>query len=159
MDRALLLSEQIFHNKNLIKVKSVLTKNNYPINFVENNVKRRISKIKYRFLDSNNNNTKKNSKPTYIYKQTTKVHIPYTTENFFLKLSQIFQKYNFSSIPKVNKNLSPIVKLVKDTLDKWNQTNVVYELTCYFDLRRYLVFFIFCWPFPELIEFLTYTIF
>ena len=47
-----------------------------------------------------------------------------------MKLSQIFQKYNFSSIPKVCKNLSPIVKLGKDTLDKWNQINVVYKFTC-----------------------------
>ena len=47
-----------------------------------------------------------------------------------MKLSQIFQKYNFSSIPKVCKNLSPIVKLGKDTLEKWNQKNVVYKFTC-----------------------------
>ena len=28
------------------------------------------------------------------------------------------------------KNLSPIVKLGKDTLEKWNKTNVVYKFTC-----------------------------
>ena len=81
VDRALLLSEKMFHNKNLIKVKSLLTKNNYPINFVEINVKKRMSKIKYCSLDNNNN--KKNNKPTKIYKQKIKVHIPYITENFF----------------------------------------------------------------------------
>ena len=115
----------MFHNKNLIKVKSLLTKNNYPINFIENNVKRCMSKIKYCSLDNNNNN--KNNKPINIYKQTIKVHIPYIIEEIFLKLSQIFQKYNFSSIPKVCKNLNPIVKLGNDTLDKWNQINVVYK--------------------------------
>ena len=125
VDRALLLSEKMFHNKNLIKVKSLLTKNNYPINFIENNVKRCMSKIKYCSLDNNNNN--KNNKPINIYKQTIKVHIPYIIEEIFLKLSQIFQKYNFSSIPKVCKNLNPIVKLGNDTLDKWNQINVVYK--------------------------------
>ena len=82
MDRALLLSEKMFHNKNLIKVKSLLTKNNYPINFIENNVKRRMSKIKYCSLDNNNNNNK-NNKPTNIYKQRIKVHIPYITEIIF----------------------------------------------------------------------------
>ena len=73
----------MFHNKNLIKVKSLLTKNNYPINFIENNVKRRMSKIKYCSLDNNNN--KKKNKPTDIYKQTIKVHIPYITEIFFFE--------------------------------------------------------------------------
>ena len=59
VDKALLLSEKMSHNKNPVKVKSLLTKNNYPINFIENNVKRRMSKIKYYFLDNNNNNNKK----------------------------------------------------------------------------------------------------
>ena len=86
-----------------------------------------MSKIKYCSLDNNNDN--KNNKPTNIYKQTIKVHIPYITEHFFLKLSQIFQKYNFSLIPKVCKNLSLIVKLGTGTLDKWNQTYVVYKFT------------------------------
>ena len=88
MDRALLLSEKMFHNKNLIKVKSLLTKNNYPINFIENNVKRRMSKIKYCSLDNNNNNKNnntKNNKPTYICKQTIKVHIRYITEKIFFE--------------------------------------------------------------------------
>ena len=58
VDRALLLSERMFHNKNLIKLKSLLTKNNYPIDFIENNVKRRMSKIKYCSLDNNNNKKK-----------------------------------------------------------------------------------------------------
>ena len=68
MDRAFLLSEKMFHNKNLIKVKSLLTKNNYPINFVENNVKRRMSKIKYWSLD-NNNNKKTTSQPIFTNKK------------------------------------------------------------------------------------------
>ena len=68
VDRALLLSEKMFYNKNLIKVKSLLTKNNYPINFVENNVKRRMSKIKYCSLD-NNNNKKTTSQPIFTNKK------------------------------------------------------------------------------------------
>ena len=89
-----------------------------------------MSKIKYCSSDNNNSNKKKNSKPTYIYRQTTKVHIPYMNEKIFLKISQIFQKCNFSSIPKVDINLSPIVKLGKDPLNKCDQTNVAYKFTC-----------------------------
>ena len=45
-------------------------------------------------------------------------------------MSNIFRKYNISTIPVVNKTLKSIIKLAKDSTNKWEQTNIVYKFNC-----------------------------
>ena len=45
-------------------------------------------------------------------------------------MSNIFFKYNISTIPVVNKTLKSIIKLGKDSTNKWEQTNIVYKFNC-----------------------------
>lgn len=49
---------------------------------------------------------------------------------FFFSLKSAFKKYNFTVLPVLNKKLNYIIKLGKDRLDKWDETNVVYEIHC-----------------------------
>ena len=57
MDRALLLSDQSFHNKNIKLVKEMLIKNDYPENFINTCITSRIRKHKYGNNNSHNQNT------------------------------------------------------------------------------------------------------
>lgn len=45
VDRAILLSDRKYHSENLAKVKQVLSWNCYPSDFVENSIKKRLSKL------------------------------------------------------------------------------------------------------------------
>lgn len=53
IDRAIKLSSPKFHNNNLLKVKSLLLLNDYPIVFINNYVNKRLHKIIY--INKNNN--------------------------------------------------------------------------------------------------------
>ncbi|XP_043479904.1 uncharacterized protein LOC122509736 [Leptopilina heterotoma] len=121
VDRAISLSNKKFHFDNLKKIKTILKNNNYPIDFIENQIKIRMNKIK--FSDVNNNN--KNN----IYSQTPKVCLPFNEKCFF-KLSNIFKEFHCTSIPLINKNSNSIVRLGKDSTKKWDRTNVVYKFNC-----------------------------
>ena len=45
-------------------------------------------------------------------------------------MSNIFKKYNTSTIPLVNKTLKSVIKLDKDSTNKWEQTNIFYKFNC-----------------------------
>ena len=78
-----------------------------------------MNKIKY---SSPNSLNKKNRSD--LYRHQPKICLPYNMTNF-TKLSNIFKKYNISTIPVVNKTLKSIIKLGKDFTNKWEQTNIV----------------------------------
>ena len=42
-------------------------------------------------------------------------------------LSKIFKKYNISTIILVEKSLNLVIKLEKDFIEKWQETNIVYK--------------------------------
>ena len=45
-------------------------------------------------------------------------------------MSNIFRKCNISTIRVVSKTLKSIIKLGKDSANKWEQTNIVYQFNC-----------------------------
>ena len=124
VDQAISLSYKTFHDANLKNVKQILSSNDYPNNFIDKNIKIRMNKIKY---SSPNSLNKKNR--SYLYRHQPKVWLPYNLTNF-TKLSNIFRKYNISTIPVVNKTLKSIIKLGKDSTKKWEQYNIVYKFNC-----------------------------
>ena len=83
-----------------------------------------MNKIKYSSPNSPNKKNRSN-----LYRHQPKVCLPYNVTNF-TKLSNIFKKYNISTIPVVNKTLKSIIKLGKDSTNKWEQTNIVYKFNC-----------------------------
>ena len=83
-----------------------------------------MNKIKY---SSPNSLNKRNRSD--LYRHQPKVCLPYNITNF-TKFSNIFKKYNISTIPVVNKTLKSTIKLGKDSMNKWEQTNIVYKFNC-----------------------------
>ena len=71
-----------------------------------------MSEIKY--SSPHSLNTKNRSD---LCRHQPKVCLPYNITNF-TKLSNIFEKYNISTIPMVNKNLNSMIKLGKDSTNK-----------------------------------------
>ena len=48
----------------------------------------------------------------------------------FIQTYNITIQYNISTIHVVSKTLKSIIKLVKDSTNKWEQTNTVYKFNC-----------------------------
>ena len=65
----------------------------------------------------------------HFYLQKDKVHIQFLGNNYF-KFKNIFKKYNIQTIPLNNNKLNHIIKLGKDKINKLDQTNAVYKLSC-----------------------------
>ena len=92
VDRAISLSHKTFHNANLKIFRQILLNNDYPNKFIDKNIKIRMNKIKY---SSHNSLNKKNRSD--LYRHQPKACLPYNITNF-TKLSNIFKKYNISTI-------------------------------------------------------------
>ena len=99
IDRAILLSHESFRHTNLKTVEQLVINNDYPINFIDKNIKIRLNKIKYH--SSNNSNIRNNSLYPQKYRKT--VCLPFSNNNF-ITLSKICKKYNISTIPLVEKS-------------------------------------------------------
>lgn len=54
IDRAILLSDTSFHKDNIYKVKKMLLKNGFPLDFIEKNIKTWLNKIKFQTTCNNN---------------------------------------------------------------------------------------------------------
>ena len=77
-------------------------------------------------LESSSPNFLNKKNPSDLYRHQPKVCLPCNITNF-TELSNIFKKYNISTIPVVNKTLESIIKLGKDSTNNWEQTNIVYK--------------------------------
>ena len=123
VDRAISLCHKTFHDANLKIVKQILLKNDNLDNFIGKNIKIIMNIIKYSFPNSLN---KKNRSD--LCKHQPKICLLYDTTNF-TKLSNIFEKYNISTTPLVNKTWKSVIKFSR--LHKQiEQTNIVYKLNC-----------------------------
>lgn len=121
VDRSTILAHKKFHSKNLQCVRKLLIENGYPTQFISNCIQKRIH------CNNNTDNPLRKKALGSAYARQNFVSIPYC-HSFFKKCSVILKKFNIRAVPKVNKGLSKIVKLGKDTLNKLQNTNVVYEM-------------------------------
>ncbi len=128
VDRAILLSHANFHQENLRIVKQILCENDYPLQFIATNVKKRLFKIRSIHTESN---TYQSSSNTISKRQLplSQISIPYN-KSIFIQFTAFFKKLNIRIIPLMNKKLSSIIKLGKDISDKWESTEVVYTFSC-----------------------------
>ena len=118
-DRAILLSHAKFHDKNREKIVKLLTDNGYPLEFINKNIDIRIKKLQFITPEKTVNNK---DSPINV------ICLPFK-RNFFY-MTPIFKKFNMSTILIVEKSLNTIIRLGKDIIDKWEQTNVVYKINC-----------------------------
>ncbi|KYM96993.1 hypothetical protein ALC62_12327, partial [Cyphomyrmex costatus] len=123
-DRILLLSHPKFHIKNIHELIITLTNNGYPLDFLFASINNRIKS----FIHSQNNDNTHN-KDTYANRKKF-FCVPYHN-----KVSEKFKGiFGVDSEIKIAykpiNSLNQIIKLGKDKLDKFNNTNVVYKIDC-----------------------------
>lgn len=134
VDRAISLSHRKFHQKNLTSVKEILINNDYPLNFIESNIRKRMKKLRFNTSSNNNgsrhddNNNDNNNNRKHLFSLLPEISLPYNSH--YTKLSNCLKEYNISTVSLINKNLNTVVKLGKDISQKEDRTNVVYEFNC-----------------------------
>lgn len=124
IDRATLISSRQFHQKNINFVKHLLLLNEYPPQFVNFYINKRLKSLQHHKNKSDKKIINK------IYARKNKIGIPFSNPSYYNKNRTIFNKYNIITYPIVKKNLSGIVKLGKDKPKKSEQTEVVYKFDC-----------------------------
>ena len=118
IDKSVILADKKFHSENIKLSKSVLYANEYPIDFVEKYVKKRLQKIKndtfYTNVTPNNNNNQYNILP--------KIMIPHKKQ-IFDKLGALCRDLNFVPIAQMRDKLTYIINRGKDSTKKLDKPN------------------------------------
>ena len=127
-DRAISLSHKSFHKKNIDLIKQLLKNNNYPTNFVNDCISKRLNCIKHK-KKSNNDKAVREFRKT-LYAKKPKIVIPFKNKKFYSKCNYSLKEHEISTIPKVTKSLKNFVKLGKDPTKKWDKNGVVYKISC-----------------------------
>ena len=131
VDSSILLSDKKFHSKNIQFIKEILTENSYPTEVIEKYIKKRLFYHK-------NNDYSPNIKPKISFKNqilqqkyfnSYKLKIPYKY-NLFNKVKYSLKRYNITTIPDLQKNLSSVIKKGEDRINKFEKTSVVYKIGC-----------------------------
>ena len=90
-DNAILLSDPIFHDKNINKIKTILTTNNYPLEFINKYISNRIKNLKH--IKKNKNKEKEkdimHKKIKFLFHTQEKIFI--ITKEFLINI--IFNLY------------------------------------------------------------------
>ncbi|KAJ8678260.1 hypothetical protein QAD02_014047 [Eretmocerus hayati] len=126
VDRGIKLADPVFHAKNLIKIKDLLMKNNYPLKFIARHISIRTRKIKEK--DSQEERANRIFRQQF-YRRETKVVIPYI-KNFSERIKRILSRHDIHTIFKSNNKFDEFIRLGKDKLNREDRTHVVYELNC-----------------------------
>ena len=121
VDKATCLADKIFHNKNINIIKEFLVNNEYPLKFVNYNIKKRLQKIK--FSEPSNSLSKDYNNCNF------NISIPYIPK-FFNEVKKNLKTYSIRSIPQIYNTLDKIIIRGKDKTDKKTSTNVVYKINC-----------------------------
>ena len=122
VDRAIILSESKYHNKNLNKIKEALIKNNFPINFIEKYIRRRIYKINKTGTVETTTDPKKKKYVSFTY-------IPGITNsiNNLLKTNEtdiVICPKKFCTLKK------EIFTKLKAPTPKETKSNLIYQIQC-----------------------------
>ena len=124
VDRAIILSNETFHKKNLEIVKNTLILNNYPKKFIDKYLTIRFKKLKKNNFQLNNNKELKNK-----YKNSLKIPLPYQ-KDLYEDINKIIKPFDLHAIPRSFYDQSKIVIKGKDKTTLDLQTNSVYKINC-----------------------------
>lgn len=114
--RSLKLSNINFRIDNIKKVKSILINNNYPVHFINKNLKIAVHKLY-------NNNINKNPNIKYV----SIPYIKHLSEN----INNIFKKHNiYVAFKPYNTLRNLIFSNLKDKINKSDNSNVIYQINC-----------------------------
>ncbi|CAB0039741.1 unnamed protein product [Trichogramma brassicae] len=109
VDRAVLLADHRFHNKNLIYVKNILRLNGYPEKFSNENISLRLREIKHR--SGGRVRRLSDSEPLRV------IQLPWIN-GFFPRCQSMLKRYGISTLPVKSRGLASMIRLGKDKMDK-----------------------------------------
>lgn len=116
--RVLSISDKDFHNQNIKKIKTILKKNDFPSNVIDN------------IINSNKQRTlctsKIDTEEPKIYKSMT--YIKQLSER--MKNSNIFDRKTYKIAQKTTSTLRMLFSNTKSKVDKMEKSNVVYKIKC-----------------------------
>ena len=116
------LSDLQFQAANLELIEKVLRENFYPEKFVKDNIKHRRDILTQRERNATNHRTQNVEVKPFV-------SIPYI-EQLSEKIAGILKRHNISTAYRNTRDLSTVLKPVKDKLEKNEQCNVVYSIPC-----------------------------
>lgn len=126
MDRAILLSDRRFHNRNIELIKNILRNNCFPEHIIKKHVNDRIKVLSFRHSNavenSNCNNIQEEKKKNFIV-------IPYVN-GVAQSVSRVLKNCKFDVLHTVPKKLDCIIKRGKEKLKFDVQTELVYKIDC-----------------------------
>ncbi|XP_075163098.1 uncharacterized protein LOC142235723 [Haematobia irritans] len=125
--RILTLSDENYHNKNIGEIHKILTNNSFPRSIIEHLIKetkRKISKDTYDFTIKNNNDQNDNNERIFHGVK----YIPGLIDN--ANLRETISTKNICFAFKPHNTLSAVFTKVKTPIQKEQQHDVVYEISC-----------------------------
>ncbi|KYN12195.1 hypothetical protein ALC57_15646 [Trachymyrmex cornetzi] len=124
VDRAILLSDSEFHNKNLTLIINILRDNDYPLKFIFDVINKRLKNIRVRGAAYNNQDQNSVDQVTNVSLFTVPF-IPLATKKFN-QFNRKDIKVSFYSMNKLQKYL----KVHKDPRLRLSKNNVEYRINC-----------------------------
>ncbi|XP_011883882.1 PREDICTED: uncharacterized protein LOC105571024 [Vollenhovia emeryi] len=124
VDRAILLSDERFHDSNIDTVKDILKNNCFPTHIIDKFIKKRLKEIKYSDVIPSSNKEKNQ----FLHNKHI-VTVPYI-QNISNNIKNILNDRGFYTIFTIPKKLNCIIKTGKDPLDKLNQKELIYKIEC-----------------------------
>jgi len=124
IDRALLLSHPIYHQKNIELVIRILLDNAYPLQLIFNTINRRINNYifkKLNFSDKNDTALSDESKNIIVF--------PYV-RNISESITTAFDKSHYIVGYRCLNKLNQYIKVHKDKNNRKNISNVIYKICC-----------------------------
>ena len=115
VDKSILLANKTFHNKNLEFTKKILSLNQYPIQFIQKYVNKRLHVLKTK--NNSNNNIRDRHRRNRIYRDTPKLKIPFH-QNLFNKIKHSIKKLNIIPVAEIHNKLDNVIKKRKRQYEK-----------------------------------------
>ena len=112
-------------------VRKLLELNNYRLKFIDYHIQRRI------LYNHNNNNKVINNNENNKFNSRRFVSIPFVG-NISFTIKRILSDFNLKTIFRVHSKLDKMIKLGKNPLDIFEQSNVVYKITCKECNKKYI---------------------
>lgn len=118
VDRGIKLSDSKFHTANLKIIRTTLKNNNYPTEFIDKYIKRRLINI---------NSSKSVNKEPF---PTENIMVFPFIEDIYKKMDKICRKHNIKAIFQSNKNNQCIFRSMKDPTPVLEKSGLVYNIPC-----------------------------
>jgi len=129
VDKTILFSHPCFHQKNLIESVKVLLNNGYPLPFIFNTIRSRITlHSKKEFLTIFRNTDNDNIVDLASEKEFFTISYLNSISENFLPLTK---KYSFDIAFSIPNTLNSFIKCGKDNLDLMSHQGIVYKISCH----------------------------